>query len=268
MGRIALFILPVLMVNQAWGGEVSAKGILVAVGGGTTTVEIVDKTLELAGGNSARVVIIAEANRENGPDSLAMWRRTSARQVDLIDVSQREASQQLVREANLIWFPGGLQGVFMNGLSGSGLEEIIRERYRDGAVIGGTSAGAAVMSKLMIGGRTDLDSLKAGSAPYLRMEGLGLWPEAIIDQHFLHKARFNRLTIAVIEHPQLLGIGIDEETAVIVRGPEFEVFGNQNVTVVDGRRSTREQLVKDEPAAARDLRVHVLRSGMKFNFHE
>lgn len=268
MWRNVVFILPVLMANLALGGDVIPKGILVAAGGGTTTAEIVDKTLELAGGNSAKVAIIAEANRENGPDSLAMWRRTTARQVDLIDVSQGETAQKQVRDANLIWFPGGLQGVFMNGLRGSGLEEIIRQRYRDGAIIGGTSAGAAVMSKLMIGGRTDLDSLKAGSAPYLRMEGLGLWPESIIDQHFLNKGRFNRLTIAVIEHPELVGIGIDEETAVIVRGPEFEVIGNQNVTVIDARRAMRVPLVKDDPAAVRDLRVHVLRSGMKFNFQE
>src|SRR4029077_9184280 len=117
--------------------------------------------------------------------------------VTLVDAQQPAAAKAALSQADLIWMPGGLQGVFMNRLKGSGIEEVVRRRYFDGAVVAGTSAGAAVMSKVMIGGRSDLDSLKAGTAPYL-MNGLGLWPEAIIDQHFLQKGRFNRLALATI----------------------------------------------------------------------
>jgi cyanophycinase len=123
------------------------------------------------------------------------------------------------------------------------------------------------MSKIMIGGQSDLNSLKAKTAPYL-MPGLGLWPEAIVDQHFLQKGRFNRLVLATIDHPELIGIGVDEETAAIVRGSEVEVIGENNVTIIDARHASHEHLVKGEPAAARDLKVHILRAGMKFKYKD
>lgn len=243
------------------------KGALVVIGGGVSTVEIVDKTMDLAGGKACKVAIIAEANPESGPGSMAMWQRAEAAKVNLIDVKQPALAKKILNESDLIWMPGGLQGVFMNALAGSGIEEVIRERHRKGAIVAGTSAGAAVMSKIMIGGRSDLDSLKAKTAPYL-MNGLGLWPEAIVDQHFLQKGRFNRLALAAIDYPELIGVGIDEETAAIVRGNEIEVIGENNVTIIDGRHATHEHLVKGEPAAARDLKVHILRAGMKFKFKD
>lgn len=245
--------------------ESAPKGTLVVVGGGTTTTAIADKTLELAGGLSAKIAIIAEANPEYGPGSRAMWQRAGVKAVAIIDPRQPAASKRVLNEADLIWMPGGLQGVFMNSLRGSGLEDVVRRRYREGAIVAGTSAGAAVMSRIMIGGRSDLDSLKAGTAPYL-MDGLGLWPEVIVDQHFLQKGRFNRLALAAIDYPDLVGIGIDEETAAVVHGHEFEVIGENNVTVIDARYASREKLAKGDAAAARNLKVHILRSGMKFNF--
>ena len=157
----------------------SPKGSLVVVGGGATTVKIVEKALDLAGGSKAKVVLIAEANRENGPASLAAWRRTNAARVSLLNVTQPALAVKLLQEADLIWMPGGLQGVFMNGIRGTDIAETIQQRYRDGGIVGGTSAGAAVMSKVMIGGKSDLDSLRVGSTPYL-MEGLALWPEVIV----------------------------------------------------------------------------------------
>lgn len=243
------------------------KGQLVAVGGGTTLNAVIDRTLELAGGKTAKVVVVAEANPEYGPGSVSQWKRTEAAEVSLVNPRQPAAAVKMIDQANLIWIPGGLQGLFMNSIEGTGIADAIRSRYRAGAIVGGTSAGAAVMSKKMIGGRSDLDSLKAGNAPFL-MDGLGLWPEVIVDQHFLQKGRFNRLALAVLEHPNLVGIGIDEETAVFVRGNEFEVMGNGNVTVVDARKASREKLVKDEPAAVRDMRIHVLRAGMKYRLDE
>ncbi|MBS0204827.1 MAG: cyanophycinase [Planctomycetes bacterium] len=248
-------------------GSNAVKGRLVVVGGGTTLNAVVDRSLEMAGGKAAKVAIIAEANPENGPGSLAQWKRTDAAKVSLINPRQPTEAVRLIRDSNLIWMPGGLQGVFMNSIQGTGIAEAVRDRYRAGAIVGGTSAGAAVMSKTMIGGRSDLDSLRAGSTPFL-MDGLGLWPEVIVDQHFLQKGRFNRLALAVLDHPKLVGIGIDEETAVIVQGDEFEVLGNGNVTVVDARKANHEKLVKGEPAAVRNMTIHVLRSGMKYRLDE
>ena len=243
------------------------KGRLVVIGGGETPAAVVNRTLELSGGKSAKIAVLPAANLEYGVSSVALWKRNGANNVALVNPQQQAAAVKTIREANLIWLPGGLQGVFMNNIRGSDIAETIRTRYREGAIVGGTSAGAAVMGKTMIGGRSDLDSLRAGTAPYLQ-NGLGLWPDAIVDQHFLQKGRFNRLALAVIDYPDLMGVGIDEETAVIVRGREFEVIGNSNVTVIDGRKASREKLKMGEPAAARNLKIHVLRAGMTFQFDE
>lgn len=267
MKRIFLAGLMLLASSIAQAGDLSPKGTLVAAGGGTTTVEIADKALELAGGEKARIAIVAEAAPENGPGSMAMWKRSGAASVDLIDPSNLAAAKKILNKADLIWIPGGLQGVFMNSVNQGGLTQVIRDRFNDGAVIAGTSAGAAVMSNVMIGGQSDLDSLRAGGAPYL-MPGLGLWPDAIVDQHFLQKGRFNRLALATIDYPQLIGVGIDEETAVVVHGHEFEVIGENNVTVIDARKAHLDHMTKGEPVAVRDLKIHLLRSGMKFNLQE
>lgn len=243
------------------------QGILVVAGGGTTTSEIIEKTLELARGDKSHVVLIAEANRANGPDSFETWKKSDAHKVTLINAEKPASAVASIEKADVIWMPGGLQGVFMNAIRGTGIAEAVRQRYRDGAVIGGTSAGAAVMCKVMIGGRSDLDSLRAGSTPYL-MRGLSLWPDVIVDQHFLQKGRFNRLSLAVLDHPDLVGIGIDEETAVIVRGKSMEVIGDNNVTIIDARNARREDLKEGEPAAVRNLKVHILRAGMTFDLED
>jgi len=248
-------------------GPVGPAGHLVVVGGGTTLNAVIERTLELAGGSTARVAILAAANPQGGPGSMSQWKRAGAASVQLINPNRPPAAIRMIREADLIWMPGGLQGVFMNSISETGIAEAVSERYRAGAVVGGTSAGAAVLSRKMIGGVSDLDSLRAGEAPFL-MDGLGLWPDVIVDQHFLQKGRFNRLSLAVLDYPELVGVGIDEETAVVVHGRQFEVLGNGNVTVIDARTASREKLVKGEPAAVKNLKVHVLRSGMKFDFRE
>jgi cyanophycinase len=243
------------------------KGSLVAIGGGETTAVITERILELTGSKQPKVAVLATANPEYGPSAVAGWKRRGLEQVTLLNPQQPAAAIKTLRDSDLIWFPGGLQGVFMNGIRGTEIAAAIRTRYREGAVIAGSSAGAAVMGKTMIGGISDLNSLKVGGAPYLQ-NGLGLWPEVVIDQHFLQKGRFNRLALAVIDHPDLLGVGIDEETAVVVKGRQFEVIGDNNVTVIDGRSASRETLVKGEPAAARNLKIHVLRAGMTFRLDE
>jgi cyanophycinase len=120
----------------------------------------------------------------------------------------------------------------MNELKRLGLVESIRERYGQGAVVGGTSAGAAVMSKVMITGTGEAKDGKI--APPLA-DGLGLWPGVIVDQHFVKRGREPRLRGAVAAHSELLGVGIDESTFVIVKGNAFEVGGTSTVLVLDAR---------------------------------
>src|SRR6185295_17336884 len=131
--------------------------------------------------------------------------------------------------------------------------------------VGGTSAGAAVMSRVMIvGGETaDLTIVRSGTV--LTADGLGLIPGAIVDQHFVRRQRFNRLLSAVLDHPDLVGIGIDEKTAIVVSGSSFEVVGDSNVLVVDARAARVENRADKTPPGAADMKLSVLRAGMKLD---
>jgi cyanophycinase len=140
---------------------------------------------------------------------------------------------------------------------------LIRERYVAGAVVGGTSAGAAVMSDLMITGEADLTGVGRGATKLA--PGLGLWPGVIVDQHFLKRQRFNRLFAAVLDQPDHVGVGIDEETAVIVSAGRWEVIGRSQVLVLDARKA-RNAPASDQDArpAAGNVQLHLLRDGMNW----
>jgi len=166
-----------------------------------------------------------------------------------------------LEQATLIWIPGGDQNRFMKAIAGTGLDEVIRARHRAGAVVGGTSAGAAVLSERMITGEADLQSLTSGKT--VLAKGLGLWTGGIFDQHFLRRQRNNRLLSAVLDHPHLIGVGIDEATAVIVRGDQLEVVGRSAVVVFDARQAS---VSKPEPSgvvSATGVVMSVLRGGMR-----
>jgi cyanophycinase len=148
----------------------------------------------------------------------------------------------------------------MKTITGTGFDDLIRARHADGVAVGGTSAGAAVLSKVMITGDADLPSLTTGSTR--TADGLGLWPSVIVDQHFLRRQRHNRLMSAVLDQPSFVGVGIDEATAVIARGSTLEVVGQSAAVIIDARGA--EVAVKDakKPVAAQDVKGTVAREGM------
>jgi cyanophycinase len=242
----------------------AAPGALVVVGGGGTGPEIVAKTLALAGGKNAIVVVLPQSSGEPdaGDDSVKMWLAAGAREAAKVAFADPGAAAAL-RRATLIWMPGGDQNRFMKAIDGTGLAEIIRERHRDGATVGGTSAGAAVIAEAMFTGDADLKSLTAGATVIAK--GLALWPEALIDQHFLKRQRDNRLISAVMDHPALVGVGIDEGTAVIVQGPSFEVVGKSSVVVVDARAAQVDRTAAGGLHSGRDLKLTVLHAGQKYS---
>jgi cyanophycinase len=223
----------------------------VILGGGRTSGAVVARALELGGGPSARVLVIPFASAySSGQGSARMWREAGARQVAVLDSdADREAAQADVRKADIVWFPGGDQSRLMAALDRLGLVEAVRRRYREGAVVGGTSAGAAVMSAVMLTGSRDPKSVEA--------EGLGLWPEVIVDQHYLKRKRRPRLQEAVLRHPGLPGVGIDEGGGVIVRGRRFEVVGAAECEVL-----VRDPKGRDDESAVSAVR---LRPGAEFD---
>jgi cyanophycinase len=240
----------------------AAKGHLVIAGGGGLPDRILEKTIQLAGGPAAPVVVLPQASEEadTGDVVSEMWRKAGATTVTPLALTDLAAARKAVDAASLIWFPGGDQVRLMKALEGTGLPEVIARRYRDGAVVGGKSAGAAVMSAIMLTGDADLQGMTVGATK--TAPGLGLWPGVIVDQHFLKRQRQNRLMSLVLEHPELVGVGIDEDTAVIVSGKRFVVLGENTVVVIDARRATVEPRAAGAHAAARNVTVHVLTEGM------
>ena len=241
-----------------------AQGLVVAVGGGGTGPEIVSRALALSGGANAIVAVLPQSSAAAtaGDSSVKMWLEAGAKEAEKISFTDPAAAEKL-RRATLIWMPGGDQNRFMKAIDGTGLADVIRERHRAGATVGGTSAGAAVLADAMFTGDADLKSITAGAT--VTAKGLGIWPEVLIDQHFLARQRDNRLISAVLDRPALVGVGIDEGTAVFAKNGTLEVVGKSSVVIVDARGAKVDQAASGTPATGRDLKLAVLKAGQTFS---
>lgn len=253
--------------RPAPGPDQVPKGRLLAVGGGGTTDAIVARAFELAGGPGKRMLIVPQASEsaDAGTKSAEFWREKGALDAQVLDLADPARAKVAIAEADFVWMPGGDQKRLMTALQEAGLVEAIRERYRAGALVGGTSAGAAVLSaKMILGGeRADLTNVRAGGTEM--GEGLGLWVGALVDQHFLKRQRFNRLLAGVLDHPELVGLGIDERTGVVLH-PDgaCEVVGEGGVLVIDARRATRRPTEKSQVHSADALTMAIHRGGDRF----
>jgi cyanophycinase len=215
---------------------IAGEGHLVLVGGGPTPAEVFERTLALSGGRHAIVAVLPQTfpNDTIGDAAVAMWR--TLRAADVIKVSRTDpaTARAALERATLIWMPGGFPGHFMRTLAATPLAEIIRERFVAGVTIGGASAGAVAMSRTMLADDVAPDGTPlAGPAT---VDGLGLWPEAIVSPHFTERRRLAPLIPIVRDHPDLIGIGLDEGTAVIVFKGAFDVLGRGTVSIVDAGR--------------------------------
>jgi cyanophycinase len=208
--------------------QVSA-GTLVIVGGGMLPDAIRDRFLQLAGGKKARLVVIPTASGRSDRLMRAYryWKVQGAASVDMLDTSSRARANdpefvKPLREATGVWMGGGDQSRLVGVYRGTAVERELQKVLARGGVIGGTSAGASVMSSVMILGGNPLP--KVGT-------GFGFLSGVVIDQHFQNRKRLNRLLNVLTAHPECLGLGIDEQTAVVVRGRTLTVLGNANVRV-------------------------------------
>jgi cyanophycinase len=176
---------------------------------------------------------------------------------------------KVIDDAAGIFFSGGDQLRITSQIGDTGIEAKVRALYARGGVIAGTSAGASAMSDTMLVRGTSSETHRIGD---LHMSpGLGLIRDVIIDQHFAERGRFGRLLGAVAHNPRVLGMGIDEDTAAIVEGEDFEVIGSGAVYVVDGEHVSHSNVAEARPErvlSMHDVRVHVLGTGDRFNFKE
>jgi cyanophycinase len=175
-----------------------------------------------------------------------------------------DAAAALLEGAGGVFFTGGDQRRIMKLLGGTPLSAAITALWRDGGVIAGTSAGASVVSETMMSRGDSAESPRDDS---VRLDaGLGILSSVVVDQHFAQRGRIGRLVAAVAQRPQLLGVGIDEDTAIDVRGDAFTVLGAGGVTVVDGRELRSHGDGDGERVlSVADARVHLLGDGDRFS---
>jgi cyanophycinase len=224
-GFLAVGAVLVLSLHLSPARERSDRtGALLLVGGGTTTQAVKRRFLELAGGRGAHLVVIPSASAlpEAGEMSRRFWAQEGVPVLVLHTTNRAEADApgfcRPLRRATGVWIPGGDQARFMALYGGTQVEREIIALYRRGGVIGGTSAGASVASRVMP------DEEGEG-------RGLGLLDGVIVDQHFNTRARLGRLLHLLGNHPDQLGLGLDEGTGVVIRAGTLTVVGEGTVSL-------------------------------------
>lgn len=260
------------------GKSLRAKGRLLLIGGAEDKEGdclILKEFVRLAGGAGARVAVLAVAPADQeavGDAYREVFLRLGAGEAEVLLLPDREAARQgclveAVNRATGLFFPGGDQLRVTSRLGGTPVEDAVRHAYHRGVVVGGTSAGAAVMTDTMIVAGDSADAPQkcaTNLAP-----GLGLLEETVLDQHFAQRGRLGRLLSALAQNPHILGIGVDEDTALRV-DPDgrFWVLGSRTVTVVDGRgisHANASEVHREDPLALTDVRLHVLPTGYGFD---
>jgi cyanophycinase len=180
-----------------------------------------------------------------------------------------EATREILSAAGGIFFTGGDQLRISSQIGDTPIEDMVREIHRRGGVIAGTSAGASVMSETMLVRGSSGESHRIGD---LNMApGLGLIPDVIIDQHFAERGRIGRLLGAVAQNPRVLGIGVDEDTAIIMQNESFTVVGSGAVYIVDGSGVTHSNVAEarhEEALSMFGVSLHVLSAGDCFDLAE
>lgn len=256
------------------------KGTLIIIGGHEAKTDAMPILSEVAAraGKSGRIVVLTAATQlpeELGETYERVFGECGARDVRVLDIRTRaEAASAeavaLIDDAAVIFFTGGDQLRITSQLGDSPLFQHMHERYRRGATIAGTSAGAAAMpATMLISGPSASSQAFAslGMAP-----GLGLLENVVIDTHFAERGRLSRILGAVAQNPRNLGLGIDEDTAVLVEGgASCRVLGSGAVYVVDGASMAYSSLSEQRPEGVvtiHGVTLHVLGAGDRFDLAE
>ncbi|HOB37133.1 MAG TPA: cyanophycinase [Candidatus Avimonas sp.] len=253
------------------------KGYLIVIGGAEDkkgdSVILKQAPQMLSKGEILTVLTTAtEQPEETGRIYHGVFTRLGMDKVQILNINTRKDANQpdncrLIESSRCLFMTGGDQLRITSILGGTRAYEAIKELYRAGGIIMGTSAGAAVMSSTMI--VEGNDNQPARKCTLKMAPGLGLFDGVIIDQHFDQRGRFGRLMCAVAENPDVLGIGIDEDTAIkLYPDMHFEVIGSNAVTIIDGKTilsSNVSELRPNEILAITEATVHVIPQGYGFD---
>ena len=259
----------------------NARGTLVIIGGAEDKkgdkkiLRFVSDIAAQTGGLLAVITTATEKPEEVGETYRGIFNELGFQNVDCLNLNSRDDAENdnisdVIGRAGGIFFTGGDQLRITSILGGTKAHRALLSAYHNGVVIAGTSAGASVMSSTMV-----VDGNDNGPARKCTLKmapGFGFLEGAIIDQHFAQRGRIGRLLCGVAENPSVLGIGIDENTAIVVKPDRhFEVIGDNSVTVVDGKSiksSNVSELKPDEILAIANVTLHVLTAGYGFDMEE
>ncbi len=216
------------------------NGSLVVVGGAMRSPEIYQRFIQLAGGPDAHIVLVPTAGGSEEYDDfyqgMNSWRANGARNLTLLhttdpEVADTDAFVEPLKTAGGVFFLGGRQWRLVDAYGGTKAEAAFREVLERGGVIGGSSAGASIQGSFLVRGDTETNTIMMGD----HQRGFGYLRNVGIDQHVLRRNRQFDLIEVIEARPELLGIGLDEDTAIIVQGDQFQVIGSSYALIYDNQ---------------------------------
>lgn len=249
--RLLLLLLAVPAAAAPLPAPSELPGPLVIVGGGKMSDDIRKAFFDLAGGEKAKIVVVPTASAAaddaaKGDAFLADWKKLNPAAVTLLHTRDKKTADdpkfvEALADATGLWFSGGDQSKLAEAYRGTAAAKAFHALHARGGVVGGTSAGAAILSDPMITGGKDT----ATTGP-----GLGFFPGFVIDQHFTQRKRLGRLQGMIGLNPALVGLGIDESTAVVARGRTFRIIGEGSVTIVIAKGAGKPAAVQEAKAGS------------------
>ena len=216
-----------------------AKGSLIIVGGGGMPKVIFDRFFQAAGGRDAKLVVVPTAGSgaeyDESTSSVKMFKKAGATNVHLLHTRDPKMADSdefiaILRDARAVWFGGGRQWRLADAYLGTKTEVAFNDVLKRGGVIGGSSAGATIQGSYLVRGAPEGNQIMMSPG---HEKGFGFVRRSAIDQHLLARDRENDMLPVIRKHPHLLGIGIDESTALYVRGNTAEVIGKSKVLFYD-----------------------------------
>ena len=252
------------------------KGSLFIIGGGSRPMDMVKTIATESGMDKGGYAVVLPMSSEE-PDTSVFYAKMQFNELGYKNIYglQFQKDEKLnqvkvdsIRNAKLVYISGGDQSKFMAVVAGTDIEKAIHDAYANGSMIAGTSAGAAVMSEIMITGNelkhpdysSTFRNIEADNIETAK--GLGMIKTAIIDQHFVKRSRHNRLISAVIEYPEMMCIGIDESTAIYIKNGNAQVVGVSQVLVFSNPNKDKE--VQGDLLGAKGLQLDVYLPGESF----
>ncbi len=240
---------------------------------------ILSHVVRESGGLDAKIVVIPTASSipdivgQNYLDAFQKLSCTNVQVLNITESKQCEDSETLaiIRNADCLMFSGGNQSRITSIIGNTTMHEILAQRYiNEDFVIAGTSAGAMAMAKEMIAGGSSKEAMQKGAV--IMRDGLNLISDLVIDTHFIRRGRFGRLAEAIAIHPRLIGVGLAEDTGIIIKnGREFKVIGSGMIIVFDANEVTHNAhsaLEEGTPMSLAGLTTHILANGDRFTLED